>query len=197
MANVISQTLNQANVALTAIAQNLFVGNINVDIDAAIQKTTGANNTTLSLLADDEINIQGQITALLNAPLTVEIVANQIKLQSTANIAAYNIGINAVSTLSIWGNLFGQGSNPFVNVLAGVFNLFGAISANNTNGHGGKVRVNANNINLNSRSRIEANGHDGGEVILVASDTIEIQNAEIQTNGSNGRGGSISISGAQ
>ena len=196
-ANAISATLNQGHVSLIATAQQGLNGDIQINADVVVQKILGAKNSTLRLTADGVIDVQGQISHLLDAPLTVEMVASEFNAQVNSIIAANDLTIHVTGSANVWGDLFGQGSHPFVNVLAGVFNLFGAISANNTNGQGGKVRVNANNIYLNSRSRIEANGQNGGEVILVASDTIEIQNAEIQTNGSNGRGGSISISGAQ
>lgn len=71
MANVVSQTLNHANVMLSAIAQQVLNGNIVQDTDAVIQKSQGVNATNLQFVADGEINIQGQIHAHLNAPLNI------------------------------------------------------------------------------------------------------------------------------
>lgn len=197
LAKVVSQTLGRANVTLAAVTENGNTGDIDLAPDAVIEKTTGAENSKLIINAQGKVDIQGQIAQWLDAPLTLEVLASEVSVERSALLAVSQLTVQAQNTLNTWGELRGLGEHPLLAIFAGVANVFGTISANNSRGKGGSVRINAGNIYLNARSRIEADGLDGGDVFLAASDSINAQQATIQTNGSNGRGGSIAMSGTQ
>ncbi|WP_251369422.1 autotransporter-associated beta strand repeat-containing protein [Polynucleobacter sp. MWH-Spelu-300-X4] len=205
-AAVISLALQNSNVTVQVVGnvcsggtctQN-GSGNLTIASGVEILKS-GATPTTLSLFADGTFFNYGSINAAPGSLLNVLVNSSAVTLAAGSNIAANQVTVIAQGPVNIFGSITGIGSNPLVNILAGVFNLYGAIAVDLTIGNGGRVVVTSNKVTLSSGSRIEANGlTDGGEVTVTSNLTGEINSqGYVQANGGTGRGGTITFTDTQ
>ena len=84
-----------------------------------------------------------------------------------------------------------------INIISedGLVSIAGIIQTNGSSGRGGTILVeNAGAIHL-AQATLQANGSDGGSIILTATnEDVAINNSTVQTNGTAGRGGTVSIS---
>ncbi len=200
-ASVISQALNTGSVTLSVNSTGCSsvgtcstgAGDLIINSGVVIQKTSGSQST-LNLIADDAVINNGTITGTL---LDVNIQAAQVLLNAGSQINANQVSVTSSQSFVSYGSISGMGNNPLINILAGTFDLFGVITANNTQGSAGSITITttSGNLTLESVSQLTANGSlNGGSITLGANNmgTISSQ-GYIQTNGGNGLGGTIKL----
>ncbi|WP_067495025.1 autotransporter-associated beta strand repeat-containing protein, partial [Ferrovum sp. PN-J185] len=200
-ASVISQALNTGSVTLSVNSAGCSsvgtcstgAGDLIINSGVVIQKTSGSQST-LNLVADGAVINNGTITGTL---LDVNIQAAQVLLNAGSQINANQVSVTSSQSFVSYGSINGMGNNPLINILAGTFDLFGVITANNTQGSAGSITITttSGNLNLESASQLTANGSLNGGSITLGTNNIGTISSQgyIQTNGGNGLGGTIKL----
>ena len=206
-AAIISAALQTSNVTVQVVGnvcsggtctQN-GSGNLTLASGVAITKS-GAAPTVLTFLADGTFYNYGSISQAAGSVLEVSIQAQNVNFAQGSSIDVNKVTVQAVNQVIGWGTITGSGVNPLVNILAAVFNFNGAIAVSSSTQQGGQIRISANQLILASTARLEADGYTEGGVIVLSTPNntgmISIE-GRVQTNGSNGRGGTITVSDTQ
>jgi hypothetical protein len=135
------------------------------------------NQVYSSTAANDGTALQATIATQTNSNVIYLTAHNTVDLYPSAELQA-----NGTPGGSIYLTA------PSINTQAG-----SVAQANGNNGPGGLIDFSGDQITV--VGSIAANGTDGGAITMIANDgDLIIQNSVIQTNGSNGRGGSIALS---
>jgi len=136
------------------------------------------NQVYSSAAANDESALQVIVAIKTNSNVIYLTSNNLLNLQATAQVKA-----NGTTGGSIYA------SAPIINTQAG-----SVVQANGNNGPGGMIAFSGDQMTV--AGSMAANGTtDGGSITLIAnSGDLNIQTSIIQTNSSNGRGGSIGVS---
>ncbi|MBU3613230.1 filamentous hemagglutinin N-terminal domain-containing protein [Polynucleobacter sp. MG-27-Goln-C1] len=106
-----------------------------------------------------------------------------------------NVGISG--KILAFKNLLGVSSGSLgyaIELLAQAIYISGALSGTNplVGGTGGNIKIIANTVNLGAGSKLEADGDQGGLIMVAANDSIYSEGL-IQANGTNGNGGTITL----
>jgi autotransporter-associated beta strand protein len=190
--------------------------NSNTNLDQ-VYSSTAANDNSASNINTQTNSIYLQAANDITLYSTAEIKANGTT-GGYVNITAQALNAQSGSLIQANGN---NGPGGVINITTHDARLAGAISANGANG--GSFALSANNAQFEAQSVIQTNGSsgpggtisidvsqnidfvnsglyangttNGGEIrILSRAGNLNLFDSVIQTNGSNGRGGSIGIS---
>ncbi len=167
---------------VTVQAQTIYsYGNINTRSDSSLW-------AAIQLLAQ-AIYVSGRLTA------SNGVVANAGQASNSSNSITLRGDRITLSSGAVIEANSDEGGQVTIAANDSIFNS-ALIQANGGSGRGGTISIlAANDIHFN-QATTQANGTDGGSLFVVAqAGDLIIQNSTIQPNGSNGRGGSISISG--
>ncbi|MDC7903019.1 filamentous hemagglutinin N-terminal domain-containing protein, partial [Escherichia coli] len=182
----------------SAVAGSSQLGNITVN--AAINKTGGAD-TTLTLKADGNINVNNNITST-NGKLNVNLAA-----ANTSSTATITLGNNVNITTNggdITAGTANASNSVTINVTGTTLNTSNGSQAGNINLNGSRVNVtNANITAGNFTLNATANGSNLNNVTLMATHDIILTGSNttgvgLQLNGTNtlnATNGSISLTG--
>ena len=205
LANLISATLNSTNVvintfknlnfALAKTATNMS-GNINYASNVVLEKTSSIS-TSFTMNAEGVLNISGQFNNTSSAPLDIVLLSSDsIILTSSAQLNARFMKLSA-PILTADGNLNAYGSSnpesPFMALLGGRLAITGTLRSGSKQNKG-SIQIRGDNVvDINGGNLVAANDDLGGDISIASNGDINIGNATILTNGSNGRGGSLNI----
>ncbi len=164
-ANAISAALVNNNVTVEVSKDTCFgglcsqngTGSITLAANASIYKL-GPTPTSLLIRADGTYYQYGTISSAADSSFTVSIAAQDRVLAAGSSISANQVSLAARNSILAYGQIIGYGSNPIINVLANIFQFYGAITANSSSGNGGVIRIAANSLVLSPNSKLEANG---------------------------------------
>ena len=212
-ANVVTRALNSTNVMINAGSLNQLIDNINLsNINSNNTNSINIINSSVNnilIQAGADIISNNQYTNLSLNALGSIIIDSNIK-SSSVNIQATMIAINSYGSINTNG-----GSNSQINLVGAIIRILGSIngssrSSNNlsainivgapntsSDNDGAKILVSgADVVYIGPNASIISNGDNGGLITLISNQgSVVIENALIQTNGGNGRGGAINISG--
>jgi len=227
VAGVISQSINTNNVAvnvstpgcvaLGTCAQNntpqLVVGQLTVDADAVIQKTSPLM-TVLSMNGEQGVSLSGRIDSSVLSPLTLQIFSQHgVELQQISSIVAREVRV-AAQTINALGFINTDGGSGSQIFLAGAMvNILGSMRANGQTGNSSNALTSSaanstvtrrnNGINGGLNSVTDTYLTEGGHISILASGDIAIgSDAWITANGTSGghitiasKAGQVKVSG--
>ncbi|WP_281971363.1 MULTISPECIES: glycine-rich domain-containing protein [unclassified Polynucleobacter] len=207
-ANVISQALGTSSVTINAGNMNQLIDNINSNIINVVNIiNTSSNNINIQSNADI-ISFNNSTTLSLNALGSIIIDSN---IQSSSvHIQATMVAINSHGSINV-----GSGSNSEINLAGAIIRILGSMNGsargssntnsvntlgaqnNSTDNNGAKILVSGTDlVYVGPNASIISDGDNGGSITFISNQgSVVIENALIQTNGGNGRGGAIHISG--
>ena len=192
--SVINKSIAAANVTLTT--NNGF----NFDQTALIKKTS-TPETTLTINAQQAINMAGQIMSDFYSPLNLSLMSLQaINFTATSNtqvafLEAAAPEINAGGDILTYG---GHGSHmPFMQMMASRLVITRRLRSGSSMNRGSISINGSHSVEITSTASIVASGNEGGLIEIVSENGQVSIEGTIQTNGSSGRGGTILVDRAQ
>ena len=192
--SVINKSIAAANVTLTT--NNGF----NFDQTALIKKTS-TPETTLTINAQQAINMAGQIMSDFYSPLNLSLMSLQaINFTATSNTQVASLEaaapeINAGGDILTYG---GQGSHvPFMQMMASRLVITRRLRSGSSMNRGSISINGSRSVEITSTASIVASGNEGGLIEIVSENGQVSIEGTIQTNGSSGRGGTILVDRAQ
>ena len=192
--SVINKSIAAANVTLTT--NNGF----NFDQTALIKKTS-TPETTLTINAQQAINMAGQIMSDFYSPLNLSLMSLQaINFTATSNTQAAFLEaaapeINAGGDILTYG---GKGSHmPFMQMMASRLVITRRLRSGSSMNRGSISINGSRSVEITSTASIVASGNEGGLIEIVSENGQVSIAGTIQTNGSSGRGGTILVDRAQ
>ena len=126
------------------------------------------------------------------------LISRTLRSGSLTNRGSVSLSGNRSVEITSTASIIASGNEGgLVDIISedGLVSIAGMIQTNGSSGRGGTILVeNAGAIHL-AHATLQANGSDGGSIILTAtSEDVAINNSTVQTNGMAGRGGTVSIS---
>jgi fibronectin-binding autotransporter adhesin len=171
--------------------------------DLSVSTLANLTSGQVSFVAAEDISIYGQVNSI--GSNTQDSMVNILG----ANVAIYGlisgrnplnggkINLSALNDLMLGASSRVRGYGSLISMIASTINLTSSvIQTNNGNGRGGTIDALATANLLVNQSSLLANGTIGGNIRLMSADAnVNLSNTLVQTNGSNGRGGTIEIAG--
>ena len=171
--------------------------------DLSVSTLANLTSGQVSFVAAEDITIYGQVKSI--GSNTQDSMVNILG----ANVAIYGlisgrnplnggkINLSALNDLMLGASSRVRGYGSLISMIASTINLTSSvIQTNNGNGRGGTIDALATANLLVNQSSLLANGTIGGNIRLMSADAnVNLSNTLVQTNGSNGRGGTIEIAG--
>jgi fibronectin-binding autotransporter adhesin len=193
---VMGATVNHTNINASAL-QTLCgpncddAGALLAETDSSIHKMS-LTPTKLLLHADNNLKFSGSIIDDQGSLSTKLSSFGDLSLLTLANLTSGQVSIEAQGDVTLFGSINGVSSSSqdgLVTILGSNIAIYGLI-ANQNSHNGGKINLTAlKNILFGHNSRVR--GH--GSVISISGHTVNSNSSIIQTNNSNGRGGTILI----
>jgi len=177
----------------TPVTLQAPVGNGSINTTAGT--LTGEGNATITLLANQDITTSD----IINRDRTLTITSNN------GAITTGNLTVGGLTLTTNGGNISVNSSNPTILSGSGVIQTRGGtVTLNTTDLEGGGVTLNTSNptgegggIYLNAKSgrvaiaHLNSSGLTGGEIVVQAE--LEITTGAINTSGSSGDGGDVTL----